>query len=95
MFENHVVVNGKRTSRRALLALAKLCRRENQLCVAAEAAEILEDERVSFFSHVLSALHSRGRSVNRCGHGVFQLAECVSCAANLRPGAGDVHELGR
>ena len=65
LFENHVVVNGKRTSRRALLALAKLCARENRLCVPAEAAEIVVDERVSFFSTVLSALHCRGRSAYR------------------------------
>ena len=65
LFENHVVINGKRTARRALLALAKLCTRENRLCVAAKAAEIVEDERVSFFSHVLCTLHSRGRSANR------------------------------
>ena len=64
LFENHVVINGKRTSRRALLALA-MCTREHRLCVADEAAEIVEDERVSFFSTVLSALYSRGRSANR------------------------------
>ena len=63
LFENHVVINGKRTSRRALLALAKLCTRENRLCVAAEAAEIVRGRsanRQLFFFTLLA--HARGLS---------------------------------
>ena len=58
LFENFVVTTGKRTSRRALVALAKLCLQE-------QAEQILAEERVGFFSFVLMSLGNRGRSANR------------------------------
>ena len=65
LFENFVVTTGKRTSRRALVALSKLCLQEQRECTDLEADQILADERVGFFSFVLMSLGNRGRSANR------------------------------
>ena len=65
LFENFVATTGKRTNRRAILALAKLCLQEQRECTDLEADTILADERVGFFSFVLMSLSNRGRSANR------------------------------
>ena len=65
LFENFVVRTGKRTPRRALVALSKLCLQEQRTCTDLEADQILADERVGFFSFVLMSLGNRGRSANR------------------------------
>ena len=59
------MTTGKRTSRRALVALSKLCLQEERECSDIEAEQILTDERVGFFSFVLMSLGNRGRSANR------------------------------
>ena len=59
------MTTGKRTSRRALVALSKLCLQEQRTCTDLEADTILADERVGFFSFVLMSLSNRGRSANR------------------------------
>ena len=56
---------GKRTSRGALVALAKVCLQEQRVCTALEAEQVLADERVGFFSVILVSLGNRGRSANR------------------------------
>ena len=65
LFESFIVTSGKRKSRRAMLALAKVCRREQRECTAEEAAELVAAERVGFYFSVLNGLANRGRSANR------------------------------
>lgn len=65
LFESFLVTNGRRTSQRDMLALAKTCRREARHCTAEEAAALVTAERVGFYFHILSVLASRGRSANR------------------------------
>ena len=65
MFESFLVTNGRRTSQRDMLSLAKKCHRQNRQCSADEAASLVEAERVGFYFNMLSVLASRGRSANR------------------------------
>lgn len=65
LFENFVATNGKRPSRRAILALAKTCHHEQRECTADEAEAIVANERVGFVFSILAALKNRGRSANR------------------------------
>ena len=65
LFESFLVTAGRRTSQRAMLALAKTCRDEKRECTAAEAAKLLAAERVGFCFNTLSMLANRGRSANR------------------------------
>jgi len=65
LFENFAVTSGKRTSRRAIVALAKLCAQEKRECTDLESDHILAVERVGFFSYILMCLANRGRSANR------------------------------
>ena len=65
MFESFLVTNGRRTSQRDMLSLAKKCHRQNRQCSADEAAPLVEAERVGFYFNMLSVLASRGRSANR------------------------------
>lgn len=65
LFEHFVVVFGKRTSRRAMSALIKLCDQEQRECTDAESAALIRDERVGFCCSVLCGLANRGRSANR------------------------------
>ena len=65
LFESFIITNGKRSSSRGLSLLAKICKRENRTCSAAEAADLVAAERVGFYFSVLSALANRGRSANR------------------------------
>jgi hypothetical protein len=65
LFESFLVTNGRRTSQRDMLSLAKKCHRQNRQCSADEAASLVEAERVGFYFNMLSVLASRGRSANR------------------------------
>ena len=65
LFEHFAATGGNRVSRRAVLALAKVCRDEKRECTAQESADLVEDERVAFFFHILSLLKNRGRAANR------------------------------
>jgi hypothetical protein len=65
LFENFAVTSGKRTSRRAIVVLSKLCVRENRDCTDLEADHILAVELVGFFSYILMCLANCGRSANR------------------------------
>ena len=65
LLESFILTHGKRSSRRSLLALGKLCASEDRGCTADEAAPLLEAEQVGFYFFILSALSSRGRSANR------------------------------
>jgi hypothetical protein len=49
LFEHFAATGGNRVSRRAVLALAKVCRDEKRECTAQESADLVEDERVAFF----------------------------------------------
>ena len=65
LFESFLVTNGKRSSQRAMLALAKTCLSEERECTADEAAELVAAERVGFYYSMLNVLGNRGRSANR------------------------------
>lgn len=65
LFESFLVTAGRRTSQRAMLALAKTCRDEKRECTALEAEELISVERVGFYFSMLSTLANRGRSANR------------------------------
>ena len=49
LFEHFAATGGNRVSRRAVLALAKVCRDEKRECTAQESADLVEDERMAFF----------------------------------------------
>ena len=65
LLEAFVSTNGKRSSRRALAALAKECKQQARQCTVLETAELVDAERVGFFFWILASLSSRGRSANR------------------------------
>jgi hypothetical protein len=65
LFENFVATSGRRTSRRAIVALAKLCHEEKRECTDIESERMLSEERAGFFSFILTSLANRGRSANR------------------------------
>ena len=65
LFESFLVTAGRRSSQRAILALAKTCRDEDRECTAEEAEELVAAERVGFYFNMLSVLANRGRSANR------------------------------
>ena len=105
LFESFLVTAGRRTSQRAMLALAKTCREEKRECTAAEAEELVAAERVGFFFSMLSVLANRGRSANRQLFFLSLLAQAkglsrtgmqvlgderVPFAAHLRPRAEDL-----
>jgi hypothetical protein len=79
LFENFAVTSGKRTSRRAIVALAKLCAQEKRKCTDLESDHILAVERVGFFSYILMCLANRGRSANR--QLFFYESACASARA--------------
>ena len=58
LFEHFAATGGNRVSRRAVLASAKVCRDEKRECTAQESADLVEDERVAFFFHILSLLRT-------------------------------------
>ena len=64
LFESFVTIKGKRTSRRAMVALAK-CKDEGRHCTDLEVSGIVSDERVGFFADVMCGLANRGRAANR------------------------------
>ena len=65
MFESFLVTAGRRSSQRAILALAKTCRDEERECTAEEAEKLVAAERVGFHFSMLNVLANRGRSANR------------------------------
>jgi len=65
LFESFVIVNGKRTSRRAMVTLSKLCNVEKRQCTDAEVSGIVNDERVGFYANIMCSLSNRGRGANR------------------------------
>lgn len=65
LFESFILTSGKRSSRRSLLALGKLCVAEERECTAEEAAPLVAAEQVGFFFSLLCAMANRGRSANR------------------------------
>jgi hypothetical protein len=65
LFEHFAATGGNRVSSRAVLALAKVCRDEKRAFSAQESADLVADERVAFFFHILSLLKNRGRAANR------------------------------
>jgi len=65
LMEAFISTNGKRSSRRALAALAKECKQQARQCTVLETAELVDAERVGFFFWILASLSSRGRSANR------------------------------
>ena len=65
LFESFLVTAGRRSSQRAILALAKTRRVEKRECTAEEAEELVATERVGFHFNLLSVLANRGRSANR------------------------------
>ena len=99
LFESFLVIAGRRSSQRAILALAKTCRDEDRECTAEEAEELVATERVGFHFNTLSVLANRGRSANRqlffpsllaqakglsrTGMEVFRGDECVPRAAHV------------
>ena len=65
LFESLLVTADRRSSQRAILALAKTRRDEKRECTAEEAEELVATERVGFHFNLLSVLANRGRSANR------------------------------
>ena len=65
LFESVLDTADRRSSQRAILALAKTRRDEKRECTAEEAEELVATERVGFHFNFLSVLAKRGRSANR------------------------------
>ena len=65
LFESLLVTADRRSSQRAIFALAKTRRDEKRECTAEEAEELVATERVGFHFNFLSVLAKRGRSANR------------------------------